>query len=301
MKKEFSFLKDAEKNTLFIIGNGFDLYHGALSKYKHFCCWLNLNGSEDFVTEMQQVFHKLDGKADSLWSNFEEALGYYDIDKIYRYYYQIPDDSQDGNKYAIASNMVADDVQRLCNKIRPEMKRWASHISVNNIEQKFELPTQSWYLTFNYTKILENIYDIPAGHICHIHGCIDDSEEIITGHDQSFIRPNYNSQSDEEERAKEKIKDILYAYYKDQKKQIDKNETFFLSLPEIKHVVVIGHSLADIDLGYFGKVLSLTNKNTIWHFSYHSEDDKKHVDKFKWQCKKQSLPRIIDEGENINL
>jgi hypothetical protein len=301
MKKEFPFLKDAERNTLFILGNGFDLYHDALTKYKHFCCWLKLNGAEDFVTEMQQVFHMLDGKADSLWSNFEKALGCYNIDKIYSYYYKNPDDSLGVNKYEIASNKVVDNVRRLCCKISPEMKKWASQISLNGIEQKFELSPQSWYLTFNYTKLLEDIYGIPMGHICHIHGCIDDSEEIITGHDQSFIQPNYNAQSDEEERAKEKIKDLLYTYYKDQKKQIDKNETFFLSLPEIKHIVVIGHSLADIDLGYFGKVLSLTNKNTIWHFSYYSEDDKKHVDKFKWQCKNQSHPRIINEGESINL
>lgn len=301
MKIEFPFLKDAEENTLFVIGNGFDLYHGALSKYKHFCCWLNLNGAENFVTEMQQVFYKLDGKVDSLWSNFEEALGYYDIDKIYRYYYKTPDDSLGVNKYGIASNMVADSVRRLCNKIRPEMKKWASQIFLNSIEQKFELSPKSWYLTFNYTKLLENVYDIPAEHICHIHGCIDDSEEIITGHDQSFIRPDYNAQSDEEDRAKEKIRDILNAYYKDKKKQIAKNETFFLSLPEIKHIVVIGHSLADIDMGYFGKILSITNNNTIWHFSYHSEDDKKHIDKFKWQCNSLPLHRIINEGEIINL
>ena len=301
MKKEFPFLKDGEKNTLFIIGNGFDLYHGALTKYKHFCCWLNLNGAENFVTEMQQVFHKLDGKVDSLWSNFEEALGYYDIDNIYSYYYKNPDDSLGVNKYEIASNKVADSVRGLCNKIRPKIKEWASKIPLNDIEQKFELSPQSWYLTFNYTKLLENIYGIATGHICHIHGCIDDSEEVITGHDQSFIRPDYNAQSDEEERAKEKIKDILYAYYKDQKKQIDKNETFFLSLPEIKHIVVIGHSLADIDLAYFGKILSMASPEAIWHFSYHSEDDRKRVGKFKWQCNSLPLRRIINEGESINL
>lgn len=301
MEKEFPFLKDTEENTLFILGNGFDLYHGALTKYKHFCCWLNLNGEENFVTEMQQVFHKLDGKADSLWSNFEEALGYYDIDNIYSYYYKNPDDSLGVNKYEIASNKVADSVHRLCNKIRPKMKEWASQISLNGVEQKFELSPQSWYLTFNYTKLLEKIYGIPTGQVCHIHGCIDDSEEIITGHDQSFIRPNYNAQSDEEERAKEKIKDILYAYNKDQKKQVDKNETFFLSLPEIKHVVVIGHSLADIDLGYFGKVLSLTNQNTIWHFTYYSEEDKKRIDSFKQKCKNCSLRHSINKSEIINL
>lgn len=301
MKIEFPFIKDAEENTLFIIGNGFDLYHGALTKYKHFCCWLNLNGAENFVTEMQQVFYKLDGKVDSLWSNFEEALGYYDIDKIYSYYYKSPEESLGVNKYEIASNKVADSVRRLRNKIRPEMKKWATQIPLNDIEQKFELSPQSWYLTFNYTKLLENIYGIPTEHICHIHGCIDDSEELITGHDQSFIQPDYNAQSDEEDRAKEKIRVILRAYYKDKKKQITKNETFFLSLPEIKHIVVIGHSLADVDLRYYGEVLSVINKNVIWHFTYYSEEDKKRINSFKQKCKDCSMHYIINEGEIIRL
>jgi len=301
MKKEFPFLKDVEENTLFIIGNGFDLYHGALTKYKHFCCWLNLNGAENFVTEMQQVFHMLDGKVDSLWSNFEEALGYYDIDKIYSYYYKSPEDSLGVNKYEIASNKVADSVRRLHNKIRPEMKKWANQIPLNDIEQKFELSSQSWYLTFNYTKLLENIYGIPTEHICHIHGCIDDSEELITGHDQSFIQPDYNAQSDEEERAKEKIRVILNDLSKNPKKQINENETFFLSLPEIKHIVVIGHSLADVDLRYYGEVLSVINKNVIWHFTYYSEEDKKRINSFKQKCKDCSMHYIINEGEIIRL
>jgi hypothetical protein len=301
MKKEFPFLKDVEENTLFIIGNGFDLYHGALTKYKHFCCWLNLNGAENFVTEMQQVFHMLDGKVDSLWSNFEEALGYYDIDKIYSYYYKSPEDSLGVNKYEIASNKVADSVRRLRNKIRPEMKKWANQIPLNDIEQKFELSSQSWYLTFNYTKLLENIYGIPTEHICHIHGCIDDSEELITGHDQSFIQPDYNAQSDEEERAKEKIRVILNDLSKNPKKQINENETFFLSLPEIKHIVVIGHSLADVDLRYYGEVLSVINKNVIWHFTYYSEEDKKRINSFKQKCKDCSMHYIINEGEIIRL
>ena len=33
-----STLQGKEKETLYIIGNGFDLYHGVKSKYKHFYC-----------------------------------------------------------------------------------------------------------------------------------------------------------------------------------------------------------------------------------------------------------------------
>ena len=296
---EFPFLKGSEENTLFIIGNGFDLFHGALTKYKHFCSWLNLNGAEEFVSEMQEVFYKLDGKLDSLWSNFEEALGDYNIDRVYQLYYKSPKDSLGENKHKIASNKVVDNVRQLCNMVRPELKRWASKIPIDNIEKKISLSINSWYLTFNFTKILENIYGIPSDHICHIHGSIDDNEEIITGHSQYIVPKYYDAKTDEEERAKQKIKEILLDLSKKQEKQIEKNQTFFLSLPKLTHIVVIGHSLADIDLRYFGHIISMIDKETIWHFSYHSEKDKNNIANFRQECVKNSY--TINEGESIIL
>ena len=301
MKIEFPFLKGSEGNTLFIIGNGFDLFHGALTKYKHFCSWLNLNGAEKFVSEMQEVFYKLDGKPDSLWSNFEEALGDYNIDRAYQYYYISPKDSLSENKYEIASNKVVDNVRHLCNMIRPEMKRWASKIPIDNIEQQISLSINSWFLTFNYTKILENIYGISSDHICHIHGSIDDSEEIVTGHSPYIVPKYYDAKTDEEERAKQKIKELLFELSKKQEKQIEKNQTFFLSLPKLTHIVVIGHSLADIDLRYFGHIIKLLDQEVVWHFSYHSEKDKNNIDNFKRECKNYSYHYTINEGEIINL
>ena len=55
-----STLQGKEKETLYIIGNGFDLYHGVKSKYKHFYCWLNLNDHEEFVNEMEMFFPRLE-------------------------------------------------------------------------------------------------------------------------------------------------------------------------------------------------------------------------------------------------
>ena len=45
----FSDLKGFEKEILYIIGNGFDLYHGIPTSYKDFYCWLNCHGRKVVV------------------------------------------------------------------------------------------------------------------------------------------------------------------------------------------------------------------------------------------------------------
>ncbi len=301
MKVQLPFLKGYETKTLFILGNGFDLYHGALSKYKHFFCWLNLNGYEDFATQLQHLFPCLENKADILWCNFEDALGNYDVNKIYGYMYQKPDYAKGGIEWAVEANKAVDRVRNICTKIRPLMKKWANNINIEHLGQKIELPEGSWYLTFNYTEILERVYGIPHEHICHIHGSISDEEEIITGHNYIMLKTASKSKSDEEEDAKMKINKIIGKLEKDKEGQIEKNETFFLSLHDIEHVVVMGHSLADIDLYYFGKVLSSVSNDTIWHFSLHSEEDRNKIKLFKQKCIAASDAYKITLGEFINL
>lgn len=297
--KEFPFIRGEEKNTLFIIGNGFDLYHRALTRYKHFCCWLNLNGYEDFVLEMHKIFPNLDNEIETLWSNFEEALGKYKLDKVYERYYKSPNYSMYGKEWEIEANKVVDKVSEICVQIRPLMRRWVEQINIEQISPQMELSKNSWYLTFNYTTILERIYRIPLNHICHIHGCVDKKGELITGHDNIKGINIYGAKSDEEENAKIRIVEIINNLAKDKKKQIEANKIFFHSLSAVKHIVVLGHSMADIDLGYFGKVISSVDQDAIWHFSIYSEEDRKRIEIFKKNCSLFELP--INEGKEVDL
>ena len=59
MRIEFPDLKNQEKRTLYIIGNGFDLFHGIDSKYEDFYYWLNSNRHKDFVRDFQNIFGSL--------------------------------------------------------------------------------------------------------------------------------------------------------------------------------------------------------------------------------------------------
>ena len=64
-------------------------------------------------------------------------------------------------------------------------REWVHDTLVNrNVERKFELSNEDYYLTFNYTNILETTYNIPSSHICYIHHnlCNNDDMMPIFGH-----------------------------------------------------------------------------------------------------------------------
>ncbi|MDE7456288.1 MAG: hypothetical protein K2M96_06210 [Prevotella sp.] len=88
---------------------------------------------------------------------------------------------------------------------------------------------------------------------------------------------NYNETLDDDVLEK-KIVTVMNTLAKDKNKQIERNRLFFLWLREsISHVVVLGHSLADIDLRYFGEILKIVPRDAKWYFSAHSERDEKKV------------------------
>lgn len=116
-----------EKETLYIIGNGFDLYHGAKSKYRHFCSWLNLNDHEDFVDNMEWFFQRLNYQQCSLWSNFENVLRAYDSQELYHQLRHKTEDVWNDN----ALEVSVEELNNVINNIRPLMKEWASHINEN--------------------------------------------------------------------------------------------------------------------------------------------------------------------------
>ncbi len=53
---------------------------------------------------------------------------------------------------------------------------------------------------------------------------------------------------------------------------LDKNKEYFKSLYNIKNIVVIGHSLSDVDIPYFKEILNnnIDKNNLNWYFSAYS-------------------------------
>lgn len=284
MRIEFPDLKNQEKNTLYIIGNGFDLFHGIESKYEDFYYWLNTNRYKDFANDLLRVFPNLNCSPNYLWSKLEDAMGEYDLDQLYKDFY-VPT----GNRFWNPEGWKATAIQigLICIKLPGLLKEWAKQIDISHTVQELGISKDSWYLTFNYTKLLEDTYTIPSSHICHIHGCATDNEDVIVGHNIKEIVDHIYANNDEEEFSKREIAKVMNRFVKNIDDRIGDNHIFFDSLKQVSHVVVLGHSLSHIDLPYFYRVLNRIQHESNWHFAKHIGGNEIQINKFLEQVNKQ--------------
>lgn len=274
MNLDFPDLEGHETHTLYIIGNGFDLYHGLQSTYRDFACWLYCKRDKDFVLQMENIFSKL-GDPNILWSNLEQKMNDYDVRDLYQRLHQPTKTLWDLEDWKLTAKPVKSTIV----KLRPLMKEWAQTLKCHFDKPLLPLSKESLYLTFNYTKTLEDVYHIPDEQICHIHGHVD-SDEVIVGHNKKLNALNHYAERDEEEVVERELIEVMNGIDKNISIQIKKNQSFFDRLQDVSRVVVLGHSLNDIDREYFNQVFRLVLDNTHWHFSTHTPCDNVHAHEF---------------------
>lgn len=262
--------KDVSEDSLVVIGNGFDLAHGLKTSYSDFRIWLLSHGHEDFVVHMEDVFYGLCEYEDEkkLWADFESSLGTVDIDTIHSLY-------QEEHK---GKDVVDDVIEPTVLSIRKNFTNWIKHVNIQHSNSIFSLPSNAYYLSFNYTDTLESIYEIPKEQICYIHGCQSNDDKLIYG---CLREPIHKSVLDREEKdilqypVRYKATELLNGFLKKNTiAQIEKKQLFFKKLDSVKNVFVIGHSLAEVDWPYFLEIRKHVPKETIWRITYHKIEDK---------------------------
>ncbi len=271
-----------EEETLFIIGNGFDQAHKIESSYWHFHEWLMNNGHEEFVKRLEDVYidkdwdKKLKEKDDQLplWKDFENELGKINAESAYKAlnneFGDVYMDENAQDSAVLKVRTIVDDVTNL-------MMKWAKSVIVKRIRRIFNLNSKSKYLTFNYTLTLESQYEIDPIQILHIHGNIK-TPKLIVGCGRDVPRPLPENQ--EQRRYSKKINHEFIRFNKPIDDLIDEQNDFFNSLSGITRVVVLGHSLSEIDEPYFRRVKEKITPDAHWHFSAYSEKDYKNIVEF---------------------
>lgn len=193
-----------ETEHLYIIGNGFDRYHGAKSSYWDFRGYLlqhdewcakffelffgprsllnNFDDPLDF--ELSTMFgkglpHPRNTWATKyLWSDFERHLGEFDREKVFDFLdMRLPTVDEDDDRFTYADfyapiDFIADTVNECTFEMQYRFHRW-----VNTLQyakgfkgNMIELNRGALFLNFNYTLFLEEHYDVASDRICYIHG-----------------------------------------------------------------------------------------------------------------------------------
>lgn len=254
-----------KSRTLYLIGNGFDLWHGIPSSLAQFKQYVQAN-DRDVYREIEEY---LPTRED--WSDLELALANMDVDALidnlghFMGSYGAEDWSDAGHhdfQYEV-QNVV----ERLSSGLRQRFAEWIRRLPIPSPatarKRLAVLDTGAQFFSFNYTSTLGTLYGVHPGRILFIHGCADVADdELVLGHAwHPQSRKSLNDRPDIEEvdtrlmEANDIIDGYFSATFKRSTELITLHRNFFDALTEIEQVVVLGHSLSAVDAAYFAALI----------------------------------------------
>lgn len=297
---------------LYVIGNGFDVYHGLDTRYTSFGLYLKKNYRETYELLLNYYgFADLDPDcpttmSDPLWSEFEASMSLLDKESVLEANMDAmpnysSDDFKDRDRYTLLIEM-----KRILGLLTTELykafKEFILAVQFPDHSRSVNIDRDAVYLTFNYTDTLSKFYDVPDENILFIHGKANTHIDKLTlGHgvdpenfkEKPAEPPSGLSDEDLErwmdyqsdqydysfELGKNAINQYFSATFKGTDQIIKNNEDFFARLGNIDEVYVLGHSLADVDLPYFQKLAQSVKPDAQWVATFYDPDDEKvHCD-----------------------
>lgn len=274
--------------SLYIIGNGFDLHHGIESKFSDFKRYLT-NTDSYLLGDIEKYIPVRED-----WADLEASFADLDTDYIgdslscFLPSYGAEDWSDSGH------HDYEYEVDKLINNLSAVLKThfldWILHVNIRKTKL-FCLPSTATYLSFNYTSTLETVYGLPNENILYIHNkAVDQLSDLILGHgwnpseivslNDGIDHENYDVRISG---ANEIIDKYFSTTFKPTENIIKENADFFKSLKDITHVYVMGHSLAEVDIAYFRAIIdSIDSDRVHWKISYYRDEELiTHLDTMK--------------------
>lgn len=296
MKNNINILNPVTTNqmnvqNLVIIGNGFDLHHGIKSSYAHFREWL-MYKHPMLYKEFIKVYGKQVLKGE-WWNNFEMNLGELDFVNFYKKCHrEIPNRIWESiKKYESCGSGLPNPVlwspagnrlESLYFMLDIVMKQWVWMISSLLSSSKcIKMPiSNTLFLTFNYTNILEHLYHIPNHQILHIHGSMENGDDLIFGHNESpiAVECQYDNigQWKPDNEDIQKIEIVFGKREKHPYEYMEKYKDFFQSLSQVRNVYAYGFSFSDVDFPYVERIRYIA-PHAQWTISYLEENGKTEI------------------------
>lgn len=276
---------------LYILGNGFDKAHSLPCDYWNFREYIEEIDYE-FLIELEKLFgikqidesdpyisieaikKRNNSIYECLWKRFEENLGEMDDQEILDFSDAIVNDLdlETGPIGIIDTmNQYWEQQYGFITKLQEYLKKWIESIdisTVNPICNKL-IDSNDYFFTFNYTDLLEKVYNIDPSNILHIHGGVTKNEGApIIGHGNESKIQEYKLEAEkannifDEGRASiyEAIVNCYTRTLKSTKEYIFLNYHYFKKLSEVDTVSIIGHSYGNVDFPYFEKIKESVRK-----------------------------------------
>ena len=261
--------------TLFVIGNGFDLHFGLKTTTADF---------EEFLSG-QAIEGEIDNAAEVLiaygvdWSEYEQSLAYIDLSAIETENLGFPDymsdreSDRDGVIFQMEeylssiNNAVNSALEEMVNAANEVLEEGDISASRPELFQDGDA-----VVSFNYTSTIETLFDIPDDlPILHIHGYYADNEKLIFGYGE--MQGDYHTRLEPDEDTdyyEDQQRQAIYKFYTGWQKNVrlKKLKCFLEKCQGIDQIVVLGHSMGEVDAKYMEMIEKIIAPTT-WKISYY--------------------------------
>ena len=311
--------------SLFIIGNGFDMAHGIPTSYSKFRSFV-IDKYPEALKRSDEVVHLEDLKAikpDAFaaeillsamdkaagvnWSNFEEALADINFDvKLpaanHKEHETFEEDCRLMQKYMVYMDVLTNKFTN-CTKIWQEFFRlWIKSIEVqiedgefapkDSLKTLFSQPEVK-FLTFNYTKTLQELYGIKK--VIHIHNRV--GQKLIFGHGEKDAV--YGRNSDKAPNgsfvSSSSLDEMVMSFRKDTEKPMKKYRDFFEKLDgTIDKVYSYGFSYGKVDSVYIKKIIEKISPDAVWYFTSFEAQNSKELGVKKVKLRRYGFKGTFD-------
>lgn len=256
------------KDTLIIIGNGFDIWQGNPTSYGQF--------QEYYLTHRDEIMKKLGIEKKVYQDNEGQKISISDVELIYGDPFE-PGELSDQfwNTFeASLSRLEAERLNLFFGKDKKGLRKmkksirdatrimqeafgnWIGEIAIDHRDAGYSFGDNCLFINFNYTDTLQKRFNVKAENIYHIHGEAKDRDTIIFGHSDHPQLPEEGLyQFGGRFHGLQLLEEVLYETDKHVQDNIQ-TLCMFLAMhgampEEIKNIYVLGHSMGISDLGYF--------------------------------------------------
>ncbi|GLI51488.1 hypothetical protein TSYNTROOL_15740 [Tepidanaerobacter syntrophicus] len=271
-KKEASYIP---KDTLIIIGNGFDIWRGIPTSYNQFRKYYLSHRDEImkrlgikkrvFQDEMGQKISISDVEliygnpfeprqlSDQFWNKFENSLNQLDAEKLNLFF----------GKDRKGLREMRKSIRDASRIMREAFCNWIGEITINNEDASYRFGNNCLFINFNYTDTLQKHFNVREENEYHVHGEATDKDSIIFGHS---THPQLPEETLYQFRGRFRglyfVEEILYETDKHVQDNIQ-SLCMFLAMhgvmpEEIKNIYVLGHSMGIPDIEYFAFLADAT-------------------------------------------
>ncbi|KAA0768163.1 MULTISPECIES: bacteriophage abortive infection AbiH family protein [Bacillus cereus group] len=280
-------------SKLFILGNGFDRAHGLPTSYEHFREYLvktypkasGLKPTYDVsIKDMPDgeigvdnneaiafIINTINNVEGEEWCNVESSLADLPLEDYLSDLEDLFDLDVDKEltRNVHRNEDASSAMYQVMLKFHDFLVDWVQTIDIKKTspKEKFEKLIDSendYFLTFNYTYVLEDIYGADGDNVCHIHGAqYDCASDIFFGHGD--VRDDFESCHTGATESLQKIHKLLE---KDTHEALRRAKYFFDELSSVHEIYSHGFSFSPVDLVYLNRICKICNtEKCTWYLS----------------------------------